>query len=903
MVKMNLILKNTYLFAVLAFLFLNQAFAGFVFETEVPLVDGSVYHFGIHENSYLGEISFRLRGTQTFTTVRQGALSSIPVLAKNVPETPIPGISLGIAHPTKPAYLWIKINNEWHYLRYGMPIPLPEEAVPTHILMNRPLTAPEPPVVEVEPFFKRMYKVALERTNPLHLATVGSAVALSSERWKMAALLTTVYSAFIAAYTYNQTPPENVVVDYDPFHSTVFVAESVQYFLYNVRFFDAKKNHTAVIRLYDNKTVIIDRLGRGGDQMPWMLTPEGILMVAGGGGRRISLPHFDMEAEFNPSFTEPYFDTMNPSVQKDPVEEVKSFFRDARELAKTSETIVTPEDRALVNEIKKTILNPQRKAIVILGASGTGKTTLALNLFDELPPTWLGLKVDASSLGSNTSYVGVFETRVKAMLLASRQVPIIWFIDEMHALQGTGRHMHQNNDFYETIKGALSSGEMAIVGTDTPEEYYDAFAANTALLNRFNVMKREPPTQDQLLDDIHNWVRFHKYPALSSEVLGRISELAALLDSTQSEPKRTISLIERTYAILLQNSADRVLPSPTMEDVDRAAKELYRVDASYLDPTLAREKIETLVPHLDGRIIGLDYAKQALLSLTKRSIAGVHNGQGPRVSALLFGPPGSGKTELAYAYADALNLPITRIEMNRINGFHVSSEDLVAEIAAALRKNSFSVILLDEIEKAPHTVMDSLLAVFDKGHFNSREKTGLPNSDKRSITVSARNATFILTSNAGSDWIQRRIQRKGSFKRGPTITELPDLKRALIKDGISPPFLDRVQVLLPITSSDREHFRRIIQFHIEKQLQKMSKDKAIPMHLVDQETFLTELTGAFYNSQSSNRDVLRMVIKYIDEALSNALLDPALPVAQEISLNCAKHPDSVDFYCNYALLQ
>ena len=290
--------------------------------------------------------------------------------------------------------------------------------------------------------------------------------------------------------------------------------------------------------------------------------------------------------------------------------------------------------------------------------------------------------------------------------------------------------------------------------------------------------------------------------------------------------------------------------------------------------------------------------------LTKRAIAGVHDGKGPRMNVLLFGPPGTGKTELSYAYARAMDLPITRIEMNRMNAYSAEGEEMMAEIAAAIRKNPFAVILLDEIEKTRPDVINNLLSAFDSGFFTAKEPMG--SLTRRNITVSVQHATFFMTSNAGVAWINQRVKIKGPFAKGLEANEEQEAKQALMKGGIPAPFLDRIQSIIPVTLAHEEDFMAVIRFHLNRQLNRMSLEKKTTIELVNEDEFLYELASTYFHAQASNRDVLKLVFRFLDEGIVNALLDddfsPGNPDTK-IELECLRQRDrrQANFSCRHRI--
>ena len=865
-----------------------------IFKSWVPLADGSTYAFRIFSprsgigqlgtdqastdkagndqtttgESNFGEVIYRPKGSENFQVLKKGVLAGIPILEKNrLPtDTPFP---MGPAYSRLPRETWVQINDTWHLLRYGYAIPFAAAYVPSHVLLHLPLAND----------IDGDHAVAFENIQNI-----------------------------------NYTEP--------------FLFAGVPYLVFNVHVNDPSKDQTLLLRLSDGKTVMIDRQTRSAAR----LTPtiaDGILTLHDC-PRQISLAHFDTEAQFTPLPTETLYDVDSHDKRViNPLNEVKNTFKDYRVLAKTSPPADTTENRPLISQMKTIFLaNKQNKSVVILGPSGSGKTTLALDFLKNLPPTWLSFGVEGDTLSANTKYVGAFEARIKTMLVASRQTPILWIFDEMHSLQGAGTHSGKSSDVFEILKRPIAAGEIMIIGTDTAEEYYQAFSGNIALTNRFQVINKSVPDRENVLESLRSWIQFSQLPVPSAKVLERIIYLASVYASTQAEPRRSVALAERVYSQLDSRSpqpsdtssdfrpdarldgrlsiddssgttySSHLLRVPTLVDVDRAAGDLYKLDPSLTNQSATVAKLKDLITKLDSRIVGLDHAKNILLSLSKKALAGLRPGKGPQLSALFFGRPGTGKTELGFAYADALDVPAVRIEMNRFTGWS-AGEDLMNDIAAAVRKNPFSVIILDEIEKAPSSVMNSLLAMFDSGIFNVRENSSAGSRNSQMVRVSVQHTSFIMTSNAGTEWIHQKLRAGQSLAYGVAMTEIEGLKKTLVHEGLPAPFLDRIQAIVPITVENRDQFKKIIRLHVRNRIKKISEEKQIPIELVNENFFLEYFTTAYFHSEVSNREVLRAALHHLDDALADALLDPlaTLP-GRTISISCARTPNArPDFRC------
>ena len=528
--------------------FSSRAEAEPAFRSVITMANGGVYYFQLENDSnHLGKIRYRKPGRKKFKIITEGRMDFLPVphdvmrmnqsVDVNSLTTPLMPV------PDQPRELWVRINSEWHILFHGHVIQINHDFVPDQIKGDP--TSSQPYHFNGRRYLADIWK-NLEKTILLPVVF---------------ALGSTIYpkypKAFAAAYivgllTYSAKDQIWPILTH--WYQTIqfaynapFVFNKVGYFIFSSHSKDAHLNVTAIIRLSDNKAVILDRLARPPEALKFELSKQGVLQI-NGLTRGVSLEHFDVEATFVPQAVQESKEWWEPAETK--LERIRGSFRNTRELANRINFASTEKTETAIEKLKTIFYSGKdRKAAAILGPSGSGKTTVALSFLNQLPPTWFTFKVDRSAF--KTRFVGELEKQVEEMVQLSKQIPVVWFIDEMHSLSGVGTYDRNPNDFYEMVKGPLSAGEVMLLGTDTSEEFYEAFSKNPALITRFHTIKYgDAITPEETSQNILNWVNANQFPPPDASTLERIIFLASLLNPVDAEPKRSVAPSRKTLLTL-----------------------------------------------------------------------------------------------------------------------------------------------------------------------------------------------------------------------------------------------------------------------------------------------------------------------------------------------------------------
>ena len=350
--------------------------------------------------------------------------------------------------------------------------------------------------------------------------------------------------------------------------------------------------------------------------------------------------------------------------------------------------------------------------------------------------------------------------------------------------------------------------------------------------------------------------------SLAAEIrYGKIPEVQKQLERFQQELKS----MQQSKNLLVKEEVDA-------EDIAQIVSRWTGIPLSRMLKS-EREKLLYLEEELHRRVVGQEEAIQAVSDAIRRSRTGLSDEKRPIGSFLFLGTTGVGKTELAKALAEYLfddeNL-MTRIDMSEYQERHAVSRlvgappgyvgyDEGGQLTEAVRRKPYSVVLLDEIEKAHPDVFNILLQVLEDGRL----------TDNKGRVANFKNAVIIMTSNIGSDLIRERFEKITEDNREKVVEETNDLVYEFLKQQVRPEFLNRIDeviVFQPLTKKDLEGIVKIQLQHVRDTLLKQDISLEITSQATDQ---IIELG---YDPQFGARPIKRIIQKKILNELSKQIL-------------------------------
>ena len=353
---------------------------------------------------------------------------------------------------------------------------------------------------------------------------------------------------------------------------------------------------------------------------------------------------------------------------------------------------------------------------------------------------------------------------------------------------------------------------------------------------------------------------------------GKIKEAQEKLDKLQKE------LAENQSTALIKEEVTR-------DDIAEVVAKWTGIPVSKMLQT-EREKLLLLEDELHNRVVGQEEGIQAVADAVRRSRAGLQDSKKPIGTFLFLGTTGVGKTELAKALAEYLfddENSLTRIDMSEYQERHSVSRlvgappgyvgyDEGGQLTEAVRRKPYSVILLDEIEKAHPDTFNILLQVLDEGRL----------TDNKGRLANFRNTIIIMTSNMGSHIIQERFEKIDMTNRD-AITESTKLEVVtLLRQTIRPEFINRIDEIIMFTPLNKEEIKQIVKIQLNG-LIKMLSEQDIKIEYT--EDLIEALAEKGYDPQFGARPVKRVIQKEVLNELSKEILSGRITSTSHILLD------------------
>ncbi len=546
------------------------------------------------------------------------------------------------------------------------------------------------------------------------------------------------------------------------------------------------------------------------------------------------------------------------------------------------------------------VMNRRRKNnLIFVGEPGVGKTAIvegiALRIHQgEVPETLKNTKIyslDMGALLAGTKYRGDFEARLKATMKSLEKIPgVILFIDEIHTIIGAGAVSGGSLDAANILKPSLGSGKFRCIGTTTFEEFKN-FDKDRAFSRRFQKIDLYEPgveeTRRILLGLKPVYEKFHGV-TFTRKALRAAAELSAKYIQEQFLPDKAIDVMDEAATILKlargQKKAGLVV---RQAHIERAVAKIARIPSRRIS-TSDLDKLKNLQTDLQKVIYGQDSAIEAMVRAIKISRAGMSGAARPVGSFLFTGPTGVGKTEVAKQLANSLGVNFLRFDMSEYMEKHAVARFIGAPpgyigyerggaLTDSIRKHPYSVLLLDEIEKAHEDVFNILLQVMDYA-------TLTDNTGKK---ADFRNVILIMTSNAGA-----REMAKGSigFAKGADDTEWKG--KAAIEKLFTPEFRNRLDGIISFAPLSQEIMKMVVdKFINELNLQLKERDVVLEL----EESARLWLADKGYDPAQGARPLARVIQRELKDHLAEEILFGKLCKGGHVRISLPENATELQF--------
>ncbi len=524
---------------------------------------------------------------------------------------------------------------------------------------------------------------------------------------------------------------------------------------------------------------------------------------------------------------------------------------------------------------------------LLVGEAGVGKTAiaegLAKRIVDGQVPEVLAksqvYSLDMGALLAGTKYRGDFEQRLKDVLKQLADNPnAVLFIDEIHTLIGAGSASGGTLDASNLLKPALSSGQLKCIGATTYTEYRSIFEKDAALSRRFQKIDvKEPSIAEtvEILKGLKSRFETHHNVKYTAVALSTAAELSAKYINDRHLPDKAIDVIDEAGA------AQRVAPKSKQKktigksEIEEIVAKIARIPARSVSSD-DRSQLKTLERDLKSVVFGQDKAIEALATAIKMARSGLGSPTKPIGSFLFSGPTGVGKTEVAKQLAFILGTELIRFDMSEYMERHAVSRLIGAPpgyvgfdqgglMTEAITKHPYSVLLLDEIEKAHPDIYNVLLQVMDHGTL----------TDNNGRKADFRNVVIVMTTNAGAQELSKtNIGFTNDKKAGDELAE--------IKRMFTPEFRNRLDAMISFAPLDEQIILRVVDKFL-MQLEAQLTEKKVEVTFT--EGLKKYLAKNGFDPLMGARPMARLIQDTIRRALADELLFGKLATGGKVTID------------------
>ncbi|MDI2027967.1 ATP-dependent Clp protease ATP-binding subunit [Saccharopolyspora sp. TS4A08] len=532
---------------------------------------------------------------------------------------------------------------------------------------------------------------------------------------------------------------------------------------------------------------------------------------------------------------------------------------------------------------------------VFVGDPGVGKTAIVEGLArrivaGEVPWSLADLRVvslDLAGMVAGAKYRGEFESRFRDVLteIRAHRDSVLVFIDELHAIVGAGAG-EGSMDAGTMLKPALARGEVRLLGATTVEEYRKHIEKDPALERRFAPITVDEPGVAEtviVLRGLAERYQRHHRVRIDEAALQAAAELSHRYITDRFLPDKAVDLLDQACSRVRLRRGGQVRSAavfePTVVADDVADVVATRTGIPVSDLTAAEaQRLVELEDQLRESVVGQDEAVSVVAEAVRRARVGLADPQRPIGNFLFLGPTGVGKTELARALAQALfgdTERVLRLDMGEFQEKHSVSRlvgappgyvgygETSGQLSERVRRQPYSVVLFDEVEKAHPDVFNTLLQVLDAGRL----------TDSQGRLVDFRNVVIIMTSNLGAE----RILAAGA-ERTASEEVVGEELRAFFR----PEFLNRIDDVVIFRPLGAVQLRRIAALLLERTRSQLG-EKGMRLSVTD--AGLDWLVERGHQPEFGARPLRRVISRELDNRLARLVLSGQAGAGDEITVD------------------
>lgn len=530
-----------------------------------------------------------------------------------------------------------------------------------------------------------------------------------------------------------------------------------------------------------------------------------------------------------------------------------------------------------LDQAEEILFTDPSRSVILVGEPGTGKTLLMRMLAKRLrQKDWLVFEANAVDVLAGQMYIGQLEERVQSLIRnLDKRRRIIWFIQNFHELHYAGRHRYSPNGVLDMLLPFIDNGTLKVIGKTHPAAYERLTRQNRRVHTTFEAIRVHPMDDTEALALAEKWAASQQKsmsgkPFVDNRTLKEAMTLAKQFLSDKAAPGNLLGLLKSTMRhLLIDDGKDASL---TVDDLFITLSQLTGLPGSVLDD---REglNLSELRDLFGKRVMGQPEAVDCLVERVAMIKAGLTDPTRPSGVFLFAGPTGTGKTEIAKTLSEFLfgsSERMIRLDMSEFKT-HDSMDRIVGNtddrtdgsaLVNLIRKQPFSVVLLDEFEKSHPNIWDLFLQVFDDGRL----------TDRNGNTADFRHSIIILTSNLGSTI---KTGTSIGFNPGTSSFSLSSVEKA-IAATFRREFVNRIDRVVVFRPLSRSVMREILYNELAKILERRglrNREWAVEW----EDTAIDFLLEKGFTPDLGARPVKRAIERYLLSPLALTISDHKFP--------------------------
>jgi ATP-dependent Clp protease ATP-binding subunit ClpC len=571
-----------------------------------------------------------------------------------------------------------------------------------------------------------------------------------------------------------------------------------------------------------------------------------------------------------------------------------------------------------VERVVHILLRRTKNNPIIIGEAGVGKTAIVEGLAEAIA---LGkaakdleskkiIQLDLSSMIAGASHRGEFEERLRRVIKETQSAGnVILFIDEIHTLIGAG-DTQGALDASNIIKPFLARGKLQLIGTTTTVEFRKHFEKDKAFERRFQPVVVEEPSEEAAIEMLNviksKYEAFHKVVFLP-EAVNACVKLSKRYIGERYLPDKGVDLLDEAAAQvrLLQNEGKRQDNQIKEEDIQKVVSSWTGIPITKLTENES-EKLLHLEDFIHKRLIDQEAAVSTVAQAVRRGRIGLSSSNRPIASFIFLGPTGVGKTELAKTLASILfgkEEAMVRLDMSEYMEKHEVAKLIGAppgyvgyeeggQLTEAVRIKPYSIVLLDEIEKAHPDVFNILLQLLEDGRL----------TDNKGNTISFKNTIVIATSNIGSALIQQQLsqnvadeKKTGVKDEGAEKKKFDELSKILVGElrrFFKPELLNRFDGIIIFEPLAQKDMMAVAKLGIEA-TRKLLLAQEIDLEI--SEEGLAVLAKEGYDPQYGARPLRRLIQTGIENPIAVLIINKTFVKGDKVLVGYDTQKDEFTF--------